>query len=86
MPHIALTTGGFDNLGCMLPKIGIDPHGVRYGRRRLQQGSQRLQRQRRAKVPSGTSSATSLLERCRPRSKTYDLVLLSCEGQRVRPR
>ncbi len=25
MPHIALTTGGCDNMGCMLPKIGIDP-------------------------------------------------------------
>jgi hypothetical protein len=25
MPHIALTTGGYDNIGCMLPKIGIDP-------------------------------------------------------------
>jgi len=25
MPHIALTTGGCDNLGCMLPKVGIDP-------------------------------------------------------------
>jgi hypothetical protein len=24
MPHIALTTGGCDNLGCMLPKVGID--------------------------------------------------------------
>jgi len=25
MPHIALTTGECDNLGCMLPKVGIDP-------------------------------------------------------------
>ncbi len=25
MPHIALTAGGCDNMGCMLPKIGIDP-------------------------------------------------------------
>jgi len=25
MPHIALTTGGCDALGCMLPKVGIDP-------------------------------------------------------------
>jgi hypothetical protein len=25
MPHIALTTGGCDNMGCMLPKVGIDP-------------------------------------------------------------
>ncbi len=25
MPHIALTTGGCDSLGCMLPKVGIDP-------------------------------------------------------------
>jgi len=24
MPHIALTTGGCDSLGCMLPKVGID--------------------------------------------------------------
>jgi hypothetical protein len=25
MPHIALTTGECDNMGCMLPKVGIDP-------------------------------------------------------------
>ncbi len=25
MPHIALTAGGCDHMGCMLPKIGIDP-------------------------------------------------------------
>ncbi len=25
MPHIALTAGGCDNMGCMLPKVGIDP-------------------------------------------------------------
>jgi hypothetical protein len=25
MPHIALTTGGCDHMGCMLPKVGIDP-------------------------------------------------------------
>ena len=25
MPHIALTTGGCDNMGCMLPKVGLDP-------------------------------------------------------------
>ncbi len=25
MPHIALTSGGCDKLGCMLPKVGIDP-------------------------------------------------------------
>jgi hypothetical protein len=25
MPHIALTTGGCDQMGCMLPKVGIDP-------------------------------------------------------------
>jgi hypothetical protein len=25
MPHIALTAGGCDSLGCMLPKVGIDP-------------------------------------------------------------
>ena len=25
MPQIALTTGGCDKLGCMLPKVGIDP-------------------------------------------------------------
>jgi hypothetical protein len=25
MPHIALTAGGCDQMGCMLPKVGIDP-------------------------------------------------------------
>jgi hypothetical protein len=25
MPHVALTTGGCDQMGCMLPKLGIDP-------------------------------------------------------------
>ena len=29
MPHIALTTGGCDSLGCMLPKESIDPERVR---------------------------------------------------------
>jgi hypothetical protein len=30
MPHIALTTGGCDYLGCMLPKVGIDPSEFGY--------------------------------------------------------
>jgi hypothetical protein len=30
MPHIALTTGGCDKMGCMLPKIGIDPSEFGY--------------------------------------------------------
>jgi hypothetical protein len=30
MPHIALTNGGCDQMGCMLPKIGIDPSEFGY--------------------------------------------------------
>jgi hypothetical protein len=30
MPHIALTTGGCDKMGCMLPKVGIDPSEFGY--------------------------------------------------------
>jgi hypothetical protein len=30
MPHIALTTGECDSMGCMLPKVGIDPSEFGY--------------------------------------------------------
>jgi len=81
MPRIALTTGGCDHLGCMLPKVGID--ASEFG----------LEADGAAKTvhvyngnnsgidgPGAANSARGLWNDA-AKLKAYDLVILSCECQ-----
>ncbi len=77
MPEIALATGGFDPLECLLRKIGIDdaeftgPHGK--GRVHLYQGKGG------ARAKDEASPSRAFWES--PQSfKGYDMVMLACEG------
>jgi hypothetical protein len=91
LPRMALLTGGFDNLGCFLKKIGIDakeyssPHGG--GRLDIYQGLNTP-----LGVPLGNgpglsngtagdcTTASCPLWASKPSLEYYDLVLLACEG------
>jgi hypothetical protein len=82
MPQIALTTGGCDKLGCMLPKVGIDPSefGVEadgpskavHTYAGLGGGGGA------AGAPSGAPNASTLWGDLSKLMK-YDLTILSCE-------
>jgi hypothetical protein len=77
MPQIALTTGGCDNLGCMLPKVGIDPSefGVEAD------GASKAVHTFTGSGgdgPSGATSAQSLWGNLAKLTQ-YDLTILSCE-------
>jgi hypothetical protein len=82
MPQIALTTGGCDKLGCMLPKVGIDPSefGVESDgpskavHTYLGSGAPGAP----AGAPPGAPSATSLWSDLSKLMK-YDLTIFSCE-------
>jgi hypothetical protein len=77
LPHIALTTGGCDQMGCMLPKLGIDP--MEFGAQadgtkkavNVYQGSG-------GGVPAGATPAMSLWGDATVLN-TYDLAIFSCE-------
>jgi hypothetical protein len=77
MPHIALTTGGCDLLGCVLPKVGIDP--AEFGKDgdgtakavHVYAGSG-------GQGPGNIANATVLWNDL-TKLKTYDMVILSCE-------
>jgi hypothetical protein len=83
LPHIALTTGGCDRLGCVLPKIGIDPSefgiasdGPAKAVHTFIGGG--FQDGDRARGPSGAPKAETLWNDLAA-LKRYDLVVLSCE-------
>ena len=76
MPHIALTTGDCDSLGCMLPKIGIDPSefgvqsdGYKKAVNVFSSGTDGL---------TGTTQASALWSDL-TLLKTYDMGIFSCE-------
>jgi hypothetical protein len=77
MPQIALTTGGCDKLGCMLPKIGIDTSEF---------GTAADGPSKAVHVylgsggggPSGSPSAKTLWSDVN-KMKAYDMLILSCE-------
>jgi len=77
MPTIALTTGGCDNLGCMLPKVGIDPSEIGVpgdGDEKavhVYLGSS-------GQGPAGSGNATNLWSNI-DTMKKYDMLILSCE-------
>lgn len=79
LPRIALTTGGCDKLGCMLPKVGIDPSefgvesdGDAKAIHTFLGGS--------GQGPTGAGTAQSMWGDI-AKLKNYDMVILSCECQ-----
>ncbi len=94
IPKIAISTGGFDSLECLLRKIGIadseftNPSGT--GRVNLYQGMPPVTTSLPGggKIPASTGSYTTgvtfpkseTMWNDLPTLKTYDVVLLACEG------
>jgi len=77
MPHIALTAGGCDQMGCMLPKVGIDP---------MEFGAQSDGYNKAVNVYNGSGGgaglgATSAMNLWGDSSvlSTYDEAIFSCE-------
>ena len=86
IPHIALTTGGCDLLGCMLPKVGIDKSefgldGDTTKAVHVYNGNQ--VGQTTSTGPGAAQSAKNLWNNA-AKLKTYDLTLLSCECNEAR--
>jgi hypothetical protein len=80
MPHIALTTGDCDSLGCMLPKVGIDPAEFGYesdGYAKAVNVYNAYSEGTVTPLPAATP-ATNLWNRL-PTLKTYDMAIFSCE-------
>ncbi|MBS2012021.1 MAG: carboxypeptidase regulatory-like domain-containing protein [Deltaproteobacteria bacterium] len=75
MPQIALTTGGCDQLGCMLPKIGIAP--TEFGKD-SDGDSKAVHTYISGSGPTGAPQATTLWSDL-SKLKKYDMVILSCE-------
>jgi hypothetical protein len=79
MPQMALTTGGCDKFGCMLPKIGIDPSefGVEAD------GPSKAVHVFKGSSGGGPSGAPDAQDFWSDvtRLKQYDVVMLSCECQ-----
>jgi hypothetical protein len=91
MPQMALLTGGLDNLGCFLKKIGVDaseytaPHGG--GRLDIYQGLLAPGNISLGTGPglSGGTAGDCTTASCplwsgKPSLEAYDIVLLACEG------
>jgi hypothetical protein len=77
MPHIALTTGGCDYVGCILPKIGIDPSEFGYESDGYAKAVNTYYGGGDAKFASATKAdnlwgSPTLLA-------TYDMAIFSCE-------
>jgi hypothetical protein len=89
MPQMALLTGGEDNLGCFLTKVGVDP--AEYGPPHGTGGTGRLDiYQGLALAGSGPGLSSGVAGDCTNTScplwastqslAEYDIVLLACEG------
>jgi len=77
MPRIALTTGGCDKLGCMLPKVGID--ASEFGN--ASDGpskSVHIYRGAGGSGPAASGDAAALWSNAEA-MKQYDMLILSCE-------
>ncbi len=78
MPRIALTTGGCDKLGCMLPKVGIDPNEFGVEADGDAKAIHTFVGGGRASGPARATMAQSMWGDV-AKLKQYDLVILSCE-------
>ncbi|MEO6575414.1 MAG: carboxypeptidase regulatory-like domain-containing protein, partial [Polyangiaceae bacterium] len=80
MPHIAVTTGGYDSMACLLPKMGIDPSefgveaDIATKRVIFYQGEP-------VESPSwGAMTGVQGFWTDANQLKKFDMVMLSCEG------
>ena len=86
LPRIALTTGGCDSLGCMLPKVGIDPSEIGLeadGPSKALHVFNGNAQGTGAGGPGAANSARALWNDA-AKLKAYDLVILSCECEEAR--
>jgi hypothetical protein len=79
MPRIALTTGGCDNIGCLLPKLGIDASELGTAADGASK-SVHVYVGSGGQGPTGATSAQSLWTDV-TKLKAYDMAILSCECQ-----
>jgi hypothetical protein len=77
MPHIALTTGGCDQMGCMLPKVGIDPSEFGYQTDGYNKAINTYVGE--TAEPLGTATPASTLWSTQTLLNTYDVSIFSCE-------
>lgn len=84
MPRIALTTGACDDVGCLLPKLGIDPSEIGVS---TDGDARRVHVYRGAMNPADAPKgalASSTLWASEASLSAYDMLLLSCEcGERL---
>lgn len=78
MPHVALTTGGCDSLGCMLPKVGIDPSEFGYEADAYTKAINTYTGAM-STFPAGTATPASNLWGNATTLDTYDMAIFSCE-------
>ena len=78
MPHIALTTGGCDQMGCMLPKLGIDPAEFGVQSDGYDKAVNLYQGGTTGTQPTGATSAANLWGDPTVLN-TYDIGIFSCE-------
>lgn len=84
IPKIAITTGGADSLECFLRKLGLEdgeftnPNGT--GRVHLYQGKNNEQGAIDGSRLNNQTPAATTFWNDAARMKTYDMVILSCEG------
>jgi hypothetical protein len=77
MPRIALTTGGCDSLGCMLPKVGVDTSEIGVPADGAAKAVH-IYKGNGGQGPATAPSASTLWSDAKV-MKDYDLLLLSCE-------
>ena len=86
MPKIALTTGGCDKLGCMLPKIGIDASemGTSADASKAVHVYNGNSLGGAGVIGPGAANSARALWNDASKLKAYDLVILSCECEEAR--
>ncbi|CAN5888689.1 hypothetical protein BH11MYX4_BH11MYX4_70160 [soil metagenome] len=84
MPRIALTTGGCDKLGCMLPKVGIDPSEMGQAGDGAAKTVHVYNGNGNGVIGPGPANSARGLWNDATKLKAYDLVILSCECEEAR--
>jgi hypothetical protein len=85
MPRIAITTGAYDALECLVRKLGVDDTEIATdgtdARIHLYQGNGVAEFAAGFPGGSGTFPSATPMWSSLDRLKTYDIVMMSCEGQ-----